>query len=191
MNLKLDKIYKNLSDEELVAKIVVTNDTALFGLLYDRFSKVIYNKCLSFSKNEAEAEDLTQDIFLKLFVKIKTFEGKSKFFSWFYAFTYNHCVNYVNRDAAKKIQKTSVQLKDSYELLIEVDDSSLFKLKVDKLQKALELIDPEDKMILMLKYQDEISIKELSKALIISESAVKMRLKRAKARIVKVYNENF
>ena len=52
----------------------------------------------------------------------------------------------------------------------------------------MELIDPEDKSLLLLKYQDGVSIKELEGLLDIGSSAVKMRLKRAKAKIVEIYN---
>lgn len=103
--MKIEQNYKDLSDEDLVKAIVLKNDTLLFEILYDRYDKLVYNKCRGFSKHDDEAEDLTQDIFLKLFVKLKTFKGKSKFSTWLYSFTYNHCVNYVNRSTAKKIEK--------------------------------------------------------------------------------------
>jgi len=188
-SLKTNNTYSNFTDEELVAEIVLTKNTGLFSVLYDRYSKTVYNKCLSFVKDDNEAQDLTQDIFLKLFIKLPTFNGKSKFFTWLYSFTYNFCVNYVTRDVHKKIEKQSISIDERDNLLIEIDDYSLFQLRVDNLQKALEMIAPEDKMLLLLKYQDAISIKELSKVLDIGESAVKMRLKRAKARIIKKYNE--
>ena len=186
--MKINQEYKDLSDEDLVKAIVSNNDTLLFEILYDRYDKVVYNKCIGFSKNADEAEDLTQDIFLKLFVKLNTFKGKSKFSTWLYAFTYNHCVNYVNRSTAKKIEQKSVDaenLEDSY--YDPVEEESIHKLKVEKLKEALELISPEEKMILLLKYQDYLSIKELKDVFGIGESAVKMRLKRAKEKLINVY----
>ena len=190
--MKADQNFKDLSDEDLVKAIVSSNDTLLFEILYDRYDKVVYNKCRGFSKSDDEAEDLTQDIFLKLFVKLKTFKGNSKFSTWLYAFTYNHCVNYVNRSTAKKIEKQSVgteNIEDDY-YNIEKDDSSINLLKVEKLKIALEKITPEEKMILLLKYQDSLSIKELTDILDIGESAVKMRIKRAKEKLINVYNNN-
>ncbi len=86
---------QKLSDEDLVFKIVETYNSQLFAVLYDRFSRVVYNKCYGFSKNEEEAEGLTHDVFIRLFAKLKTFKGNSKFFTWLYSFTYNFCVNYV------------------------------------------------------------------------------------------------
>lgn len=178
-----------LTDEELVAEISKTKNTALFGLLYDRFCDVVYNKCYGFASSSDEAKDLTQDVFLKLFMKIDSFRGQSKFSTWLYAFTYNHCVNYVSRDKAKKMSMKSVPAEQYGHLMVEADDYSLFQLQVSKLKKALELISAEDKMILLLKYQDDLSVKELTQVLGIGESAVKMRLKRAKARVIDLCNE--
>tara|TARA_R110002096_G_scaffold121504_3_gene263071 strand:+ start:297 stop:761 length:465 start_codon:yes stop_codon:yes gene_type:complete len=152
----------------------------------------VYNKCYGFAKNEDEAKDLTQDVFLKLFVKLASFKAKAKFSTWLYAFTYNHCVNYVTRNTAKKFEKQSVDYKDIENLSddYDEDDNSFLNMKIEKLKVALELISPGEKMILLLKYQDFLSIKEIESALGIGESAVKMRIKRAKDKLITVYNKN-
>jgi len=177
-----------LSDEELIEKIVRTNDSYLFSQLYDRYVGVVYNKCLSFSKSKEEAQDLTHDIFLKLFIKLRSFKGRSKFSTWLYSFTYNHCVNYVQRDSEKR--KPKVPIDDYLEKFSseDISDENIFSLKSEKLAKVLNLIDPNDKVILLLKYQDDFSIKEIQEILEIGESAVKMRLKRAKEKVLITYN---
>ncbi len=181
--------FKDVSDEELVRRIVKTNNTMLFEVLYDRYSKKVYNKCYGFSRSDDEAEDLTQDVFLMLFVKLGSFKGKSKFSSWLYSLTYNFCVNYVNRNRERKMSDQSDQIEtNEHRLNIVVNDGSLFDLRSDKLKKALTLISPEEKTLLLLKYQDDVPIKELCTLLEVGESAVKMRLKRAKARIIETYN---
>lgn len=178
-----------ISDEDLVKEIVKSNDTLLFAVLYDRFALVVYNKCLSFAKDEEEAKDLAQDVFLKLFVKLSSFKGKSKFSTWLYAFTYNHCVNYVNRNVNRKINRQSIEI----EVAETVEDSGskqidILEMKVEKLQEALNLISSEEKMLLLMKYQDGMSIKELMDVFELNESAVKMRLKRAKEKLTVVYS---
>ncbi len=181
--------FSKLTDEELVAKIVAKNDTLLFGVLYDRHAKMVYNKCYGFAKSQDEAEDLTQDVFLMLFVKLASFKGRSKFSTWLYSFTYNFCVNYVNRNKQRKISDKSVPMDNvEYKMEEEVTDGNIFELQASRLEKALNEIDAEDKSILLLKYQDGASIKELTNLLEIGESAVKMRLKRAKARLLETYN---
>jgi len=173
----------------LVEAIVKNNDPLLFEVLYDRYASMVYNKCYGFANGVDEAKDLTQDVFLRVFVKLASFKGKSKFSTWLYAFTYNHCVNYVTRNTAKKIEKRSIS-SDSIENIGEdVDSTREFQnMRVEKLKQVMELISPDDKMILLLKYQDNLSIKELAEALDIGESAVKMRLKRAKEKLVRKYD---
>jgi len=187
----LKTLVKKVSDEALVFKIVETNNAELFAELYDRFSRLVYNKCYGFSKNKEEAEDLTHDVFIRLFVKLRTFKGNSKFSTWLYSFTYNYCVNYVQRNAHKKRERVTVvtdQIKEE-SAFDEIDDANLFELKSEKLVKVLALIEPAEKMILLMKYQDDMSIKEIMEALQVGESAVKMRIKRAKAKVVKIYDE--
>ncbi len=187
--LDSDDPYKDISDEELVRKIVEKKDSMMFGVLYDRYSKMVYNKCYGFAKSQKEAEDLTQDVFLMLFVKLGSFKGKSKFSTWLYSFTYNFCVNYVNRDKGRKISDKANTIEDTeYKLSVEITDENLLDLQVEKLKNALELIEPEEKTLLLLKYQDGVSIRELESLMEISSSAIKMRLKRAKARVIETYN---
>jgi len=177
-----------LSDKELIKRIVESNDTHFFAVLYDRYAFKIYNKCYGFVKSKEEAQDLTHDIFIKLFLKLRTFKGNSKFSTWLYSFTYNFCVNYVTRNTHKKnLKDEELELSTANE-----EDSSeevLFEMKADKLVKALDLIEPNDKMILLMKYQDDFSIKEIEQALEIGKSAVKMRLKRAREKVIKVYKD--
>ena len=183
---------KKLSDKELVAQIVGTNNTLLFSTLYDRYSKKVYNKCYSFAKNEDEAKDLTQDVFLKLFTKLSTFKGKSKFSTWLYSFTYNFCVNYKKRDLGRRMDDASDSMDDHDYYLSEIEDikdEELFEMKAHKLELALENLEPEEKAILLLKYQDDVSVNDLQTLLKIGESAVKMRLKRARVKVIEEHNK--
>lgn len=181
---KIDKI----SDEELIQKITKTNDTHLFGLLYDRYVSIVYNKCLSFISSKEEAQDLTHDIFVKLFVKLKTFKGDSKFSTWIYAFTYNHCVNYLQREI--KGSKNSFSVNDEIEDVVidEIADEQIFEMKVEKLNQSLQLIKPDERALLLMKYQDDLSIKDIAKLNNLGESAVKMRINRAKNNLITIYN---
>ena len=81
-----------------------TNDTQLFESIYDKYSDLVYRKCLSIVSSSDEAKDLTHDIFIKVFMKLKTFRGASKFSTWLYSITYNHCINYISRNPKGKEQ---------------------------------------------------------------------------------------
>jgi RNA polymerase sigma factor (sigma-70 family) len=176
-----------ITDEELIQQIIKTNDTHLFGLLYDRYVSIVYNKCLSFISSKEDAQDLTHDIFVKLFVKLKTYKGDSKFSTWMYAFTYNHCINHLQREV--KGDKNTFSLKEEVEdqLMDEISDNQIFELKAEKLTSSLQLIKPDERALLLMKYQDDLTIKEIADLNNLGESAVKMRLNRAKANLLNIY----
>ncbi len=176
-----------MTDQEIIDKIVIQNKSHLFAILYDRYSSIVYNKCLSFVKSKETAEDLTHDLFVQLFTKIKTFKGEAKFSTWLYTFTYNFCINYIQRDKYKNNEKASDTIETSFAELEEVDDALIFEIKASKLKLILEKINVEDKMILLMKYQDDMSLKDISNLLNIGLSAVKMRLNRAKQRALDLY----
>ena len=181
--------YK-LTDEVLVELIVSSKDPVLFKVLYERYIFKVFNTCLSFSNNNQEAEDICQDIFLKLLDKIHTFNGTSKFSTWLYSFTYNHCVNYFHRNKFNKFEKITSNIEQMCdEVIVQSSDEDLIQmLKLEKLNEALELIPFEDKQILMLKYHEFKSVKDLMDLHNAGESAIKMRLKRAKEKLLGVYN---
>ena len=178
-----------LTDEALVNLIISSEDPLLFKILYERYVLMVFNQCLSFSINSQEAEDVCQDIFLKLLVKIQSFNGASKFSTWLYSFAYNHCINYYHRNKFKKFEKNALNIEQMCdEFITEAKEEDLGQLlKLEKLRKALDLIPSEDKQILILKYQEIKSIKELMQLHNAGESAIKMRLKRAKEKLLGVY----
>lgn len=177
----------NLSDEEIVSSIIQKGETDLFGILYNRYSDKVYRKCLSFVRDKEIAQDMVQDVLLKVFTQLSKFKGNSRFSTWLYAVTYNYCVEYYR----KNNRYTKVDIQEGPDLS-ESDDSEekeLLAARSHQLKEALDLIPPEEKMILLSKYQDGASIKELMMQLEISESAVKMRLSRARKRIKQIIDE--
>ncbi|MBB1140329.1 MULTISPECIES: RNA polymerase sigma factor [unclassified Myroides] len=182
--------FVSMTDEELVQFIIHNGNTSLFGIIYDRYGQKVYQKCLGFAESRDAAEDLTQDVFVKLYLNLKSFRGEAKFSTWLYSFTYNHCVNYSKSILKRQRDNIELQEEAMYVSTVdeEVSDEEIFSLTVEKLQEALGLIDPEDKIVLLMKYQDDKSIREIALLLELGESAVKMRLHRAKKKIVELYN---
>jgi RNA polymerase sigma factor (sigma-70 family) len=176
---------KKFTDEQLVALFIETQKNLYFEQLYDRYSDKVYRKCLSFVKDDAKAEDFTHDIFLKLVLNLSSYKETAKFSTWLYSITYNYCIDQTR--VAKKYSE--VGLDDNFDVPDDDDDSEIAELEAQQLNKAMKQILPEEKSILMMKYQDDLSIKEISDSLDISESAVKMRLLRAKEKLRKVYLE--
>lgn len=178
--------FKVVTDEELVRLYVETQRNVYFEELYDRYVDKVYRKCLSFVKNEAQAEDFTHDIFLRVVLKVGGFKEHAKFSTWLYSITYNYCM-----DQVRQVKKQAeVALDENFDLADDGYDHELAEMQAQGLKKAMQKIDPDERAILLMKYQDDFSIKEISETLKISESAVKMRLMRTKEKLKKIYTEN-
>ncbi|MGB0424236.1 MAG: RNA polymerase sigma factor [Flavobacteriales bacterium] len=183
---KLNKI----SDEDLVEVIVKEKKHEHFGILYDRYSEKVYHKCISFVHDAELAQDLAHDVFLKTFVNLSKFESRSKFSTWLYSLTYNFCIDYLRKNN-KYIMENDDQLHQFPDIDEEATERELLSMEALRLKKVLEIIPHADKMILLMKYQDELSIKDIMEGLNLSESAVKMRVKRAKLKALETYKELF
>lgn len=180
------KAFKGVVDEELVRLYVETQRNVYFEELYDRYVDKVYRKCLSFVKNEAQAEDFTHDIFLRVVLKIGSFKEHAKFSTWLYSITYNYCMDQVRQVK----RQAEIALDENFDLAEERDEMELVEMQTQGLKKALQKIDPDERAIILMKYQDDFSIKEISETLKITESAVKMRLMRTKEKLKKIYTEN-
>ena len=174
----------SLSDEEIARKIIENKDTAAFGGLYDRYADKVYAKCMSFTHERQAAEDLAHDIFLKLYLKLGDFRFQAKFSTWLYSITYHECVEYARKTKKAIKDQEAYRSEKMHQATGEESEAALLELKLNKLKKLLEKISPEEKALLLMKYQDGASIEEITNHTQLSESAVKMRLKRAKAKIV-------
>lgn len=178
--------YSAYKDEELVSLYVTSQRNDYFEEIYERYANKVYRKCYSFVYNQEKAEDLTHDIFLKLIVKIGTYKESSKFSTWLYSITYNHCMDQIR--VGKK--KTEVSLLDNFDVSDEDDETEFLDFQSAELSKSMKQMPSDERALLQMKYQEDFSIKEIAETLDISESAVKMRLLRSKEKLKRLYLEN-
>lgn len=183
------KTSKNLlQDEEVINQYLRTQDNRFLTLIYDRYADKVFRKCISLVKSEALAEDLMHDIMIKVFANLAQFKATAKFSTWIYSVTYNYCIDYL-RKSKKRLTKQLDDNFDEKEDIQEMEDQELLNLEISRLKVVIEDLAIEEKSILLMKYQDDLSIKDIQSMWNLSESAVKMRLKRAKDKVRKLYNE--
>lgn len=190
MGVTREKIQE-LSDEEIVEVILETGDSRFFETIYDRYALKVYQKCLSFTKDTSEAKDVAHDVMVKLYLSLSKFSGKSKFSTWFYAITYNHCVDHQSRK--RKELKLQEEIKRDYKsgslAGIEPKDEEILGIRLEKLYALLDKLTVSEKSILLMKYQDGMSIREIADITRSGESALKMKLKRSKEKLIKLYEQ--
>lgn len=181
-----------MQDMEVVNRYLETQASMCFSVLYNRYSGKIYSKCMSLLKDEELAQDATQEVFTKIFLNLSKFGERAKFSTWVYSITYNFCIDYLRRK--KKMQNLFADEKEVDKLADvadEVPDEALLEMEVRQLRTVLDGIPVDDKAVLLMKYQDDMSIRDISELLNKTESAVKMKLKRAKEKAFRLKNDMF
>jgi RNA polymerase sigma factor (sigma-70 family) len=167
---------------------VETQTNFYFEQLYERYADKVYRRCFSFVKDGAKAEDFTHDIFIKLIVKLGTFKEDARFSTWLYSITYNYCMDQLR--VAKK--RGEIYSDEELEMADSVDLHSVFDeadIEVKRLNRAMDYLSADEKSILMMKYQDDLSIRDIADIFRVTESAVKMRLLRSREKLRKRYLE--
>ncbi len=179
----------HLKDDEIILKIRNENTSKYFEVLYNRYHSKVLDKCYSFVKSRLVAEELAEDIFSKVFEKLPTFKQLSSFSSWLYSVTYNHCIDYLREK--KKLHYPNWSRENELPEIIDDTNEVIEEINYDHFLEILELIHPEEKALLLMKYKDDVPMKQIAVSLRISEDAAKMRLKRARTRVLYLYNQKY
>ena len=174
--------HLTLKDEEIIAKIRKENNPQLFETLYTRYYRRVMDKSYSLLKDKALAEDATRDILSKAFEKLDQYKGQSTFSSWLYSITYNHCIDFLR--LKKRLHYPEWNKNHDIPEIVDDAEEEFPDISYDHLEMILEMIHPEEKTLLLMRYEHNLSFKQIGMSLRISESAAKMRIKRAKARVL-------
>ncbi|MBO0953315.1 sigma-70 family RNA polymerase sigma factor [Fibrella sp. HMF5405] len=85
-------MHSTPTDEALVADFLVTRHERPFTLLYKRYCRKVYRSCLRLLGDPHQAQDQAQEIFIKVYARLDTFQGKAKFSTWLFTITRYHCL---------------------------------------------------------------------------------------------------
>ncbi|HDY99521.1 MAG TPA: RNA polymerase sigma factor SigX [Pseudomonas sabulinigri] len=166
-----------LSDEELVtvAKGELLHVTLAYEELMRRYQRTLFNVCARYLGNERDADDVCQEVMLKVLHGLKQFEGKAKFKTWLYSITYNECITQYRKEKRKRRLLEALSLdgqEDESEPEAPVGESQGLNL-------LLAHVNPIDREILVLRFVAELEFQEIADIMHMGLSATKMRYKRA------------
>lgn len=167
-----------LTDEELVlrAQDELFNVTRAYEELMRRYQVTLYSVCTRYLGNERDADDVCQEIMLKVLYGLKKFEGKSKFKTWLYSITYNECTTQYRKERRKKRLQDALSLQP----VEEASDEAAPTIKSDhSLDRWLMNVNPIDKEIIILRFVAELEFQDIANIMHLGLSATKMRYKRA------------
>lgn len=165
-------------------------DREAFGPLVDVYKDMIYTVCLRMLNSEADAEEAAQDVFVKAFRSIGSFQAKSKFSTWLYRIAYNHCISEI-RKKVKMIDLVD-ELPEG-----EVDEGEINGLesisageRSKYLRMAVDSLAETDAVVVTLFYYDELSLEEIAEVTGLSSSNIRIKLHRSRKKMYKVICEN-
>jgi RNA polymerase sigma-70 factor (ECF subfamily) len=182
-----------LRDESRMIASILAGETQLFHELIRPYERRVYAMALSFLRNEADAEDVAQEAFLKAFRSLASFRGDAKFGTWLVSITLNEARSRIRRRDAIKMESLDEpqdgQEHSSPALLRdwkEIPSEALERKEVRSLlQKAITSLPQIYREVFQLRDIEQLSVNEAAQALGITVSSVKVRLHRARMMLQK------
>ncbi len=175
---------KDLEDSELISLCLAqgSKDDRPFQALFDRYHGIVWRVCYNFMRNPQDAEDLTQEVFVRVYRSLGTFEGRSSLKSWIYRIAMNTCTNEVRRRKRRpQAAEKDVDAMAEYLPSCTTTESEWQKLNLrGQMAMAFSQLRPEELDILTLRDVEERPYSEITELLSISLSAAKMRALRAR-----------
>jgi RNA polymerase sigma-70 factor, ECF subfamily len=177
---------EELRDEEIVA-LCQQGQTEVFELLVRKYMEKAFRIALDFTHDTEQAKDLSQDAFLRAFSRIKQFDGRSSFYTWFYRLVVNLCLDYTRRKGRVIWERLEgeedgaperAELADSSSLPDEEAMAGEAKRKVDL---TLEAMPNKQRTAFLLRNHQGLSIPDIAKVLKTTEGTVRVYLHRAVA----------
>jgi len=158
------------AEENRLVKQCLSGDEKAFESIIDAYENAIFNSIYRMIRRFDDAQDITQRVFIKVFENLKSFKSDYKLFSWIYRIAINETLNYINHQ--KHFNGLSDDLVDGSSPERDYDNQEL----EEKLQDALMELDPQYRILILLKHFQSFSYKEIAEILAIPEQKVKSRL---------------
>lgn len=175
---------RELSDEELVSRLGRTGDRASLGVLYERYRRRVLARAKHMTGDAAISEDLTQEVFLRLFRNAAKYKQQSAFAAWFKVLTYNVVIDEIRRHQRFKLEPLRTDTNPMPDHGGSYAEKVVFEKMYDRLMALLELVTTEEKALLLMKYRDDVPVRQIAERTGLGESAVKMRLRRARLKVL-------
>lgn len=171
-----------LSDEELAALAAREgSDGPAFTALVGRYEKRVWSVCYRLLGNETDAHDAAQDVFVKLFLQRAKFRGESKYSTWMHGIAVRTCLMF-RRSTGRRRKREGSPTGADLDAAPSVRPETSSETTLDLVQ-MLDVLDEEDRALILLKYAEGYEYDELSAIFELSVSACKMRISRAREKI--------
>ncbi len=167
----------NANDPEII-HACQRGDHDAFTVLFETNKDRVYSIALRYSGNQAAAMDIAQDTFLKLISRIKDFRGEASFEAWLYRIVANACLDHQRR--GRKLMPIVEDLLDVFSISRRTVLHELVREEVQKnVQEVVGKLPPDQRMVVILRYTEDLSYEEIADVMHCSRGTVASRLNRA------------
>jgi RNA polymerase sigma-70 factor (ECF subfamily) len=171
---------ESLSDT-IIIESILRGEAGCFARLLEKYSKQVFTLIVRIVENREDAEELTQDVFLKAYKSLSRFRKESSFSTWLYRIAYNTAIS------ATRTKLPEFVLVDE-QLLSDVPDEPVFEdsdaeQRLAFLYRALEQIPPDERALITLFYNDNKSMEEIAEIMDLTETNVKTKMCRIRKKL--------
>ena len=174
-----------MEEKEFVAKIKQGDDSA-FEELVRKYQNYIFRLAFSMVKNEEDAKELTQEVFIKVYTSIQGFTGRSSLSTWLYRITYNLCLDYIKKNRKKRLMTQSLDDNENIELLSLKADThtpeealEAAEIRAD-IKEGLKILPQEQRILIEFKDILGLSYEEILEVTGLKSGTLKSRLFRGR-----------
>src|ERR1700722_141005 len=172
------------TDTEIIKKILV-GEQAMFAQLVERYQQYVFTLVYRFTDNREDAEEISQDVFVKAYRSMADFRGEAKFSTWLYTIVRTSCITFLRK---KRLDTTSLD-NERTSLQLENKESGFTANAIETKSRhamvnaAIRMLSPDDSQILTLLYKGEQSLEEIRRVMGVGPNTVKVKLHRARNRL--------
>ncbi|MEL6254652.1 MAG: RNA polymerase sigma factor [Bacteroidota bacterium] len=181
-----------MNQDQALLKAIIAKDPQAFESFYEAYKSKVYNTCLSYTQNEEDAEEITQDVFVEVFNSAQKFQGKSSLSTWVYRICINKSLDFLRYKKRKKrfaqIQRLWGGEKDEALDLPDFKHPGILAENQEKatiLFRAIETLPENQKNAFILSFVEELPRKEVADIMKIKLKACESLLQRAKGNLRK------
>jgi len=167
------------TDHEIIREVIAGNISA-YAMLLERYKNMVFTLAYNILQNKEDAEELSQDVFVKAFNALSSFKGESLFSTWLYRIVINTSIN---KKKLRKIQPVSTDselTEDTYKDLDNLINQHEINDRKKIVQCAIRLLKEDERLCITLFYINELSISEINELTGISVSNIKILLYRGR-----------
>jgi len=174
-------------DESKVVVMARRGDADAFAQLVQRYQTPVYNLAYRTLGDAAEAEDAAQETFLRAYQRLRTYNPERPFAPWLMSIATHYCIDRLRR---RRFQGPSLD-DDAWMGQIQADDPAPDEVAIQNeraadAQQLLDALPPDYRMVVVLKYWNDLSVEEIARVTGDSVSSVKVKLHRARQRMAQI-----